>query len=165
MWNKENTNNINLDNSNLEHTPRLHNETLEVKHKDEDIEELNEEIAEKFYFHQLFDIGDILGFWGVVILLKLFKKDPINSIPNSTFYIFIGELIVELVLEWIFSLILSPIVRKVTDMKNFEPSRSARKTITTNAVSYSLILYRYTSVSYQQSLIPWFFIVSYQLAT
>ena len=48
-----------MKNSNLEHTSRLHNETLKAKH--EDVEKLSEEIAEKFYFHQLFDIGDILG--------------------------------------------------------------------------------------------------------
>ena len=117
MWNKENGNDINLDNSNLTHIPRVNIETMETNHEIEDIEELTEEIAEKFYFHQLFDIGDILGVWGVVIILKLFNKAPINSIPDSTFYLFIGELIVEFILEWIFSWILSPIVRKVTDLK------------------------------------------------
>ena len=72
---------------------------MESSEEKEEIEEISEELGEKFYFHQLFDIGDILGACGVVVLLKLFNKAPINSIAESTYYIFIGELIVELILE------------------------------------------------------------------
>ena len=62
MRNKENANNINLENSNLEHTSRLHNETLKAKHEDEDVEELNEEIAEKFFFINFLTLETYLVF-------------------------------------------------------------------------------------------------------
>lgn len=56
---------------------------------------MSKDIAAKFYFQQLFDIGDILGAFGVVLMLKVFKKPPVSEISSQIINLFLIELAVE----------------------------------------------------------------------
>ena len=127
---------------NLEHHPTINHENwgknIGLESEDENLEK-TKEVSIKFFTQQLLDIGDILGALIIVVLLKKLSKGPVNNISFDEFKIFVIELSVEFICELIFTLIIWPLIRKWTILKEFEPTKTAKVLVFKNIGWYILL--------------------------
>lgn len=95
-------------------------ENLETQEMDE-----TQETSLRFFFQQLFDIGDLIGTIVIFGLLRLFKINPAADLSLKQSWMFTIGLLAEFVAEIIWTILIIPLIKKFTVMKDFKPSGAA----------------------------------------
>ena len=112
---------------------------IDIKVKAHLDEKLWRDVSYKFFFQQTFDIGDAIGALIIIVLLRTLEKPPLKEKEHSQYQLLFWEVIIECILELIFTMLARPIIRKVTVLSDFSPSKYAKCVLKKNLIYFSLL--------------------------
>lgn len=120
--------------SNHENQLSIENELME----DDALEEMTREQGQKFFYQQFLDCSDILAALVIVLVLRSFDDNIVSDLDRPAFLLFIYESGVELLLDFLFTIITPFLVMKWSVLKNFHPIRDTKGSFKNNLFYFTV---------------------------